>query len=244
MTEPFPIIIDVDEPHLGSVLRQLDGMQGVITIHLRMGKNNPTQPLPGPLPSLAKTIQRQLMATRRPREERTELRTVLAHALGRGALSLQILKEVMKRNGFASNSASASLTKMIEDGHVKRVGAGVYRLTARGAQKYNKHSPFEGGPAQRVRKGNLPDNTKGLRYFVLNTLKSQKCDQSSLKTMIMREGYADNNMYTMVPKMVEEGLILQVDGVYEVTEKGLSVMSPPTEAPTIEAQSLGEMTNG
>ncbi len=241
MTDPFPIMIDVDENHLGSVLRKLDAMQGIMTIHLRMNKNGtPALPAQSP-PALARALQRQIGSSRKTvpaqfRSQQKSIQEVLGEGMGlAGAVNYKILQQVVMRAGYASHSVSATLTKMVAAGHVKRIGPGVYRLTARGVQKYL------GRPAK-TRPGAHPNNGKGLRLFVLSSLKQRHHSHVELKELLASGGYAANNLYTLVPRMVEEELIRRNGDMYEITEKGIN--APGLESPSMEMQATENNHHG
>ena len=232
MTDPFPIMIDVDENHLGSVLRKLDAMQGIMTIHLRMNKNG-TPALPHQsAPALAKALQRQIGASKktvpakfRPQQQGGSLQQVLGSGMGyAGAVNYKLLKEVVMRSGYAAHSVGATLTKMIAAGDVKRIGPGIYRLTAKGMQKYL------GRPAK-TRPGSHPNNGKGLRLALLSSMKERPYSHVELKELLASGGYASNNMYTLVPRMIEEELIRRTGDTYEITEKGLGAVARKEQEP-------------
>ena len=230
MNDHFPIVIDVEEAKVGSVLRQLDAMPGVVTIHLRMAK----QAL---LPQLQKVEAKAQPSTSLTTVKATKklvramggrsVREIIAKALAKGSMHKNILAQLLQRNGLSPMSVHSALTKMGEDKLIERIGPGTYRLTKRGIARF-----LEDKPMHEVRGGGIKggNNAKGLRSIILKALEEKSMDQPTLKDFLVSSGYASNNMYNMVPRMREEGLIRRVDDTYEITERGRVALAPDPAA--------------
>jgi len=229
MNDHFPIVIDVEEAKVGSVLRQLDAMPGVVTIHLRMTKQAllpQLQKLEAKAqPSTALTPMRATKRMVRAMGGRS-VREIIARSLANGAMHKNILSQLLMRNGLSPVSVNSALTKMGEDKLVERVSPGTYRLTKKGIAKYlneKKLHEVHGG-------GRVVNNAKGLRKMILRALEGQSMDQNGVKNLVISNGYSANNMYNIVPKMREEGLIRRFDDMYEITEQGREALAPEPAA--------------
>jgi predicted transcriptional regulator len=231
MSENFPITIDVDEDHVGKVLRTLDTMPGVVTIHLRMAKDQPAKLVQpklraepaGILPSI---IKRKITKKQLARIGSSSVRSTIAQALSKGAMHYKIIGEILQRSGLSFHSIHSALTKMSEDKVVERVGPGTYRLTKSGERKYlDEKSPRSIHRITSAYGGEI-NNRKGLRSLILKSLVLRRYSQSELRDLLVDNDYSSNNMYNVVTKMREEGLIEKDDDTYTITDAGQQAIAP------------------
>lgn len=229
MSDYFTIGIDVEEGHVGKVLRNLDTMQGVVTIHLRMAKNQPTQ-----VPQLKQEATGTLPAvirhkiSRRPPSVvgKSTVRSVIAQSLHKGAMHSKLLAQILERSGLSGASVASALTKMSENKSIKRVGPGTYALTKAGERKYIRASDpnkVHGNTHNNGLYGH--NNRKGLRALVLNSLLQKSYEHFELKELLVDNDYSANNMYVLVSKLIEEGLIQRNDDTYTITDQGREAFS-------------------
>ena len=229
MSENFPITIDVDEDHVGKVLRTLDTMPGVVTIHLRMAKDSapklaPPKPVAGSiLPSI---IKRNITKKRLAKIGSSSVRATIAPSLSKGAMHYKIIGEILQRSGLSFHSIHSALTKMGEDKTVERVGPGTYRLTKSGERKYLGTKDPRSVHRLTSAYGGETNNRKGLRSLILKSLVQRNYSQSELRDLLVDNDYSSNNMYNVVTKMREEGLIQRDDDTYTITDAGQQAIAP------------------
>jgi predicted transcriptional regulator len=253
MSELFPIVIDVEDGRVGSVLRQLDAMPGIVNIHLQIGKrrNTPKQRVfPQTQPATAansvtvalekRTERRQELATMTAAAGATSVKEVIANALGHGSIHRNILARILVKSGFSPVTVNSTLSKMSADKVIKRVGPGTYRLTKLGIKKYLETPvPRLFRTGERSKDGVNP-NQKGLRAHILKSLSRKAKDHKELKNVITDGGFVSNNIHVLVPKMIKEGLINKTNDTYEITAKGSkalageSYVDSNSDAPVIE----------
>lgn len=230
MADYFPIRLDVEDDHVGSVLRQLNGMKGIANIHLQL-QTSQQAALPPPTKSMNKKIPPMLDG----RHNRTSsLRMLIAKALSKGPIHTKIIGEILERNGLSAFSVASSITKMVADKAIVRVGPGTYRLTPQGERRYlNPNGPFG------IHKGNISNgppvnNKKGLRLLILTNLKNKKFSHQELSDLMSDNNYSRNNMYNLVRKLREDGLIRRDKDVYEITDSGVEALGMKTAPQQIE----------
>jgi predicted transcriptional regulator len=260
MSELFPITIDVEDNRVGSVLRQLDKMPGIVNINLQMGKRVGRPPKQRTFPQMQQVERITASPEITPVEKRKEIartafsvgatsvKEVIARALGHGAMHRNLLSTLLEKSGFSPVTVNSTLTKMSSDKVIKRVGPGTYRLTKLGVKKFlqapKPSLSMEGG---RVR-GVSTNNQKGLRSLILKSLARKSLDHAELKSIITNEGFVSNNIYALVPKMMKEGLIHRTNDTYAITDRGSKAFAGEglegsnSEAPVIE--DMGYISHG
>lgn len=235
MSDNFPITIDVEEDKVGPVLRQLDTMPGVVTIHLRMnkakhdtalleGQMKPKKEPAGILPSF---VKRKLTGKHLQKLGASSVRGTIAQALGQGrTVHYTILGKMLEKTGLSYHSIHSALTKMSGDKVIERVGPGTYRLTKAGERKYLGIDNPRHVHRITAAYGGEVNNRKGLRSYILNALSQHPYEQSELKNLLIENDYSSNNMYNVVPKMREEGLIHKENDTYTITDRGREALTP------------------
>ncbi len=230
MSDNFPIVIDVDEQKVGTVLRQLDVMPGIVNIHLGLGKDRPPTLLPsGPIQHgvLPAVIKRKMTSKHLAKLGNGSVRQTIAQALGQGrTVHYTMLGKILEKTGLSYHSIHSALTKMGQDKTIERIGPGTYRLTKAGERKYlGTHGPKKIHTLPSAYGGEV-NNRKGLRYHILSALQQHSYGQSELKNLLVDSDYSSNNMYNVVPKMREEGLIKKDGDTYTITPAGLRAIAP------------------
>lgn len=244
MSENFPILIDVEEHHVGKVLRMLDVMPGVVTIHLKMSRGGSSLPLP---PEKKAELLTKLTGSKRTTRQYIKSNApnsaynLVANALTKGAMHYTILKEILARSGLSPNNVHKPLMTLIGQKLAKRTAPGTYRLTEKGERKFKVNNETPGLPRINHRRL-LPDNTRGLRSLILSQILSRgKLAHEDLKGIIVEGGYARNNLYTKVPQMMEEGLFRREGDFYELTDMGRqAIQRGSTQASSDDASSNGD----
>ena len=236
--ENFAILIDVEMNHVGRVLRLLDTTQGIVNIHLKM-RQEPPKPRIGRPPNAL----RQQLATLAPPVPGTPGRKPAPHQstvdlIGRalmqgGALHQRILKEVLRRAGYSPHNVYKPLNALIVKKMVKRVAAGTYRLTEKGERRFSSNP--------QVKQENNDDRRGRLKQRLLQWT-MERINHKDLMNKIVEHGYAKNNLYTKVPVLIEDGLIVRVGDDYELTDAGRNVL----EALSVEHDdhTVENVTNG
>ena len=226
MDDHFPIRLDVEEKHLGSVLKQLNSMTGVANIHLQLGAVSPTStPVKKAVAALQQmTVKPPAVSPKGSKHMGSNVRQLIARALKKGAMHSKILGEILERSGLSPFSVASAITKMAADKSVVRVGPGTYRLTPLGERRYltegRLHKSMSNGP---------PTNNKaGVRFLILSTLAERKLTHQGLVDLLLDNNYARNNMYGIVHKLRQEGSIRRTDDDYEITEAGRNSIQAQT----------------
>lgn len=228
----FPIVIDVEESRVGSVLRKLDAMPGIVTIHLQIAKQRAAQQpkqfkqveARQQLQQLPAVVKRRAVFDQTAALRVGSVKNVIAQALGHGAMHRNLLATLLQKSGFSPITVNSVLSKMSADKAIQRVSPGTYKLTKLGVTKYlnARHTnSFHNG-----NRGASRGNQAGLRYLILTTLQNGDISHADLKELLVTNGYVTNNIYSLVPKMLEEGLIKRVGDAYEITEKGKKACQP------------------
>jgi len=235
MSDPFRIGIDIEEQRLGQVLRTLDQMPGVVTIHLNMSKGQEQmRMLEGQMKPTTNIGRVGVLARLQQRKPRTVLeggtvRDIIAKALSKGAMHYRLIGEVIMSQGLAAVSVNSAITKMSADKTIERVAPGTYRLTKRGERRYLKaESNVQRLHGSSYAPGGAVDNRKGLRALILGSLLKKNFQHTELRNMLIENDYSSNNMYNIVLKLREEGLIKRTDNDYEITETGRAALAEPS----------------
>jgi len=235
MSNHFPIAIDVEEEKVGSVLRQLDAMPGVVTIHLKVAKSNPAQHMKMLPPQPKKVPNIQALVHPRPAKRKGQLRELIAGALAKGAMHVKLLEEIFTRHGLSHNSVSPAITKMLSEKSIERLGPGTYRLTNRGQRQYLNAVSQE---QPKRRENRFVENNKGVRGVILKELARHSLTHHELKDLIIGSGYTKANMYNAVPKLRIDGFIQRSGDVYTITERGRGAIAPDTSANEVSKNSM------
>ena len=138
----------------------------------------------------------------------------------------KIIGEILQRSGLSFHSIHSALTKMGEDKTVERVGPGTYRLTKSGERKYLGTKDPRSVHRLTSAYGGETNNRKGLRSLILKSLVQRNYSQSELRDLLVDNDYSSNNMYNVVTKMREEGLIQRDDDTYTITDAGQQAIAP------------------
>jgi len=237
--ENFPITLDVDEAHLGQVLRLLNNTSGIVNIHLQIART-PAAPKTIDSPQSVDSLQHGLAvaAGRAFQTGRVNkvprgnpiLRQVVANALSNGPMHFRMISEFLRRSGFSKNSVGATLTKMAADKTITRVAPGTYRLTVNGQRKY-----VEVTHPHKVHKRDYhtrpADNKSGIRALILKALLGRDFSHAEVIKVITENNYSANNIYNIVPKLQKEGLISRNGNTYSITESGKQVFEPEIIGP-------------
>lgn len=217
MSDNFPILIEVEEQRVGSVLRALPKIPGIAHIHLQLEEASTAsaagvRQLTGPKKPV---IQRKV-----PKPgEGSGVRKLIAQALQKAPLHYKILETIVGRGGFSEASTASAITKMANDKEIIRVAPGTYRLSPRGSRAYHLGSVVNAVGA----KGSV---RTGLRFLILDLIqRSGGVEHIKLRDELVANGFSDANMYNMVPKMREEGLLVRHGDTYTITERGQSFLA-------------------
>lgn len=239
MSENFPILIDVEEHHVGKVLRMLDVMPGVVTIHLKMNRGGQSGPIPHGQPKLIQPAKRGRPFGSSTADDTAPAKVIL-QALSKGSMHYKILVMAIMKNGYAATSIYKYLRILRDKKMIKRVAAGTYRLTERGERAVAIPSSNQRGPLPLQAIANSVANRgRDLRGKILAEISSrEKISHEDLKTFIVQNGFAMNNLYTKVPKMKEDGLLRRNGDNYELTDMGRKLIEQRSTAQ--EATSNGD----
>lgn len=232
MSENFPILIDVEEHHVGKVLRMLDVMPGVVTIHLKMNRGGQSGPIPHGQPKLIQPAKRGRPLGSTGRSDDTTPSKIILHALSKGSMHYKIIMIALTQNGYAGSSVYTYLQILRDKKLIKRVAAGTYRLTERGERAVATPSSSQRGPLPLQAIANsVANRSRDLRGKILAEISSrEKISHEDLKTFIVQNGFAMNNLYTKVPKMKEDGLLRRDGDNYELTDMGRKLLEQRSTA--------------
>lgn len=216
MSDNFPILIDVEEHHVGRVLRLLDETPGIVNIHLQMRRERLPAPQRGPgRPRLLPRPPGQEGAPQPSAVHPSQAVEIVGRAMMHGAVHYKIIREILHRAGFSRNNVYKSIARLVEQKLAKRVAPGTYRLTEKGERKFSSN--------QQVK--SLPDGKRGQLNRHLLTWANGGINHEDLKDKIVQKGYAKNNLYSKVPALIEEGYITRTGDQYTLSEKGREKLS-------------------
>jgi predicted transcriptional regulator len=233
MSDHFPITIDVEQEQVGPVLRQLDEMPGVVNIHLQLAKNLPRTVPPKQIPKqtvgvLPAVIRRKLTNKHLQKIGAGSVRQTIAQSLDKGkTMHYTLIGQILARSGLSYHSIHSAITKMTGDKMIERVAPGTYRLTKAGERKYlGQRTVHQGSNRPMSAYGGEVNNRKGLRSLILESLLQHSLGQGELRDLLTDNDYSSNNMYNVVPKMREEGLIKKEGDTYTITDAGQRAVAP------------------
>lgn len=252
MAKPFPIVIDVEEMAVGSVLRQLNTMSGIIRLHLDLkaekvrqieAKNEEVDPNTPALPASKLRSDGRQNSRGLPPYKNFAYR-IIADILIKTPAHLKILSAALERNGITTRSAvNGYIHRLSAMGLIKRTAPGTYRLSEKGVKLFSgEQKPKRKLPAGMLR---IADNSTGCRKLILDALKNKLdndpdgaglVSSAEMKQIVIKGGYSDKNLSTTGMKMRNAGLMSFVDGDYYITEEGLKTVSTPmvTSLPVIQ----------
>src|SRR3954468_10732130 len=136
MPKPFMLGVEIEEVALGNVLRKLNGMPGVVNIHMDFKGVKPN--------GHAKTNGAGLHGTRRGRPPgtgrvftttgREDILEMLASAPGK-QMELGAMKDRFAQKGRSPGSINSLMHVLQKDGMITRKGDGIWSLSKKGVDQ-------------------------------------------------------------------------------------------------------------
>lgn len=264
MPKLFPISLEVEEVAVGRVLRMLNGMAGVVRLHLNLspegadksvkqvGQEEMQIEAPAPAPSGVKWRSDGRINTKGVKVAQNAAYRTIAEVLLRTPAHYKILQAALERLGSHHPQAiHGHLHRMHMLKLVKRTAPGTYRLTEKGEKTFSPeattqtrqpHRLFAPGSNMKV-----IDNHTGVRHLILKTLaKHSPMSGQALTKVIVENGYSPKNLSTTGMKMRAEGLFDRAkDGSYHLTDVGRNVLDNPpapqrSDPQTSQSQELND----
>ncbi len=273
MPKLFPISIDVEEVAVGSVLRTLNSMAGVVRLRLNLTQDKsasaglrPDKPEKGLIAHNSEEdtaggsgqdiavndtkwrTDGRLNSRGLPPERNPAYRAI-AEVLMKTPAHLKVLRLAVERVGIHRPEAiNGYMNRMQTLGFVKRTAPGTYKLSPKGEgvffnKKMRLTPPDKSGSPPFIPSGHR-GNHAGFRGLMLDVLsKGVNLTNQDIYPFLDEAGFSHKNLSTQGIKMREEGLIKFENGQYNVTEKGRRVYN---SRPAVESsnQEEGVIANG
>jgi len=231
MAKLFPIGIEVEEVAVGSVLRILNKTPGVAKLHLNL-LNEAASTVDNTVTEDVAEVRNTLPPVRQAKDGSSQM--IVAQILRTAPVHNEILREALKRQGYSAASLASLITKMRENGFVKRVGVGIWKLTDKGSRHYFMKD-VKTLPVRNKSNGLVTNNSYGVRGLVLTALNNgAQIVARDLRRILEENQYSPKNMTGTVSKMKMEGLLESKDGIYSLTERGRAVYDSEVAAKPAE----------
>jgi predicted transcriptional regulator len=241
MPKLFPISIEVEEVAVGRVLRVLNSTAGIVKLHLSLTQEKEVKPENQEYIATDLAVQTApaLMDGRSKKRggpiSQNKMYRAVMEVLVKAPAHYRLLSAAVERAGFKGSGIHGLIFRLGKMKFVIRTSPGSYRITEKGQKVFfgSKFIPY------REPKKSLPaslykvtNNYSGCRLLILTALNDGvSISSNNMKSVVVRGGFSAKNLSTTGMKMRREGLITFVDGQYQLTERGKSVLDrrPPIQ---------------
>lgn len=214
----FPILVDVEESHVGSVLRVLNRLPGVANFHLNLdaipgkrgaktGKHNGAA---APAAEPPKVPQRQI---------------VIAELIG-GPKNLEHLKTKISEQGHKPDSLPGTLNTLRKAGITETAGTGLHRLTDKAMAEIKTHQASAAPPGELPAPGK-PRKPRGAVTTAQTILLAMaaaggRLSRRALQEAIASAGFAPVGVDGALFKLKQDRLIKPTaeKGVFDLSAEG------------------------
>lgn len=212
MPKTFPINLEVEEIALGTVLRQLNDMPGIVKIDLNLGHGGHG---PG----------------RKQLEQHASTASVQNGSREPIALKMLMegpkhIREISKALGGAKSRAYGLTNSLSKKGLVERgEGSGMWRLTKKAMHQLGAASAVPQLPAPQVKHGPAGRAVPGSGPIILRAaLDAGPKGSSDLRRQLAEQGMSTKSISGVLDRGKKQGLIKKNGAdLYELTAKGLKI---------------------
>ena len=206
MPKTFPILLEVEEIALGTVLRKLNEMPGIVKLDLNLGHGGEG---PG---------KKQLVKAAANNGESGEQAVVKLLANGE-----MHIREIARQIGGSKARAYGATHQLRKKGITEPgVGKGTHRLTKKAMAQLGRAVPALPAPALTKGPGGRP--TPGSGAIVLRTaLQAGPLTPADLRTKLGESGVSPKSLSGVLLRAKRDGLIKKNGSGYELTAKGQKI---------------------
>lgn len=213
MPKTFPINIEVEEIALGSVLRKLNEMPGIVKIDLNLGH--------GGLGADRKRLEQHAGA----KVQNGSREPIALKMLMEGP---KHIREISAALGGAKSRAYGLMNSLSKKGLTKSVGKGVHELTKRAAAQLGgamKAVPALPAPAPQVKHGPAGRASPGSGAIILRSvLHAGPAHPSDLRKQLAEKGMSTKSISGVLDRGKKNGIIKKNGSdLYELTSKGMKI---------------------